>query len=321
MWPFRRTGSVPAVDPALGDPGAAQLRADLTKRDWRAAHEFLRTVDHPDDVVFYLNVASEVPGVQAWITEWIDGEPKSTLPLLVRGAHAIEWAWQARGTAFAKDTSQAQFQMFARRLKLAEDCLNEAVERDRDDPTGWALLITTAMGRGLGVNEARRRFAEAIARHRWHVGAHLRLLTQLKAKWGGSHDEMHQFADGTVAGAPPGSPLGMLVVEAHLERWLGLPAGEDVAHLRQPEVRAALHQAADRSVRHPAYQRRPGWPAAYNRFAMAFWVAGEYDAAAGQFDAIGDLITEWPWDCLNDGPRAFVKARSECYAKRAKVGS
>ncbi|HEX5996785.1 MAG TPA: hypothetical protein VFY84_16720 [Jiangellales bacterium] len=319
MWPLRRRLTLPTIDPALGDRAAAGLHAHLTRRDWRSSHDFLSSVDHPDDLAFYVGVASATPGLQAWIHEWTSAEPRSFLPVLVRGAHAIEWAWQARGGARAKETSGAQFRLFAQRLKLAEDCLNEAVEREPDDPTAWALLIRTAVGRELGPAEARRRFAEAIARHRWHYRAHRLLLMQLCAKWGGSHEEMHQFADASAGAAPPGSPLGALIADAHLERWLDLPNGQDRVYMRRPDVRTALHEAADRSVRHPAYERRPGWPIAHNAFAMAFWLADEHDAAAEQFDAVGDLVTERPWYYHGEPAERFARARADSYARRVAV--
>ena len=79
MWPFRRSAKndVPTLDPALGDPAAATLRAHLANRNWRPVHDFLRTVDDPDDFAFYVDMAAEVTGLQAWIGEWIEAEPRS----------------------------------------------------------------------------------------------------------------------------------------------------------------------------------------------------------------------------------------------------
>lgn len=322
MWPFRRGAklTVPTIDPAVGDPDAATMLDHLANRNWRPVHDFLRTVEDPDDFAWYVDIAAETTGMQAWIGEWIEAEPRSALPVLVRGAHAIRWAWQARGRARANETSTAQFQMFGQRLKLAEDCLDEAVQRAPNDPTGWALLIVTGMGRGLGVDESHRRFTEATARYRWHRSAHSRMFGQLCAKWGGSHEQMHSFVDETVAGAPAGSRLGALVPRAHIERWLDLPDGPDRAHMRQPEVRAALHWAADRSVRHPDYRRRPGWPDSHNSFAMAFWLANEHAALAEQFDALGDLVTRYPWDYLAGEPaERFARARAQAYRERTSV--
>jgi hypothetical protein len=319
MWPFRRESKdIPTLDPAFGDPTAARLLADLERRDWRAVHEVLRTVDDPDDVQVYVSLSSRTQGLQAWIGEWTDAEPRSYLPMLVRGAHAVEWAWLARGGASAKDTSSAQFRIFERRLRLANECLIEAAARNPHDPTAWSELIACGVGMGLGVDEAGRRFREAVARHRWHLGAHAGLFMQLCRKWGGSDDLMHRFAAETAATAPPSTGLAVLVAEAHVERWLFINReGDGRAHLRRPETRADLHNAADRSVRHPVYRRRLGWQRDHNLLAMPFWLAEEYDAAAEMFDVLSDQVTTWPWNYLVGTPaEAFARARDDAYRKR-----
>src|SRR5690349_4377743 len=110
MAPFRREARpIPTVDPTMGDPAAARLLGDVARRDWRAVHEFLRVVEDPDALSFYVALCSKARGVQAWAGEWAAAEPRSHLPMLVRGAHAIDWAWMARGTAWAENTSATQF--------------------------------------------------------------------------------------------------------------------------------------------------------------------------------------------------------------------
>jgi hypothetical protein len=324
MGPFRREAKpVPTLDPSLGDPAAARLLADLQRRDWRALHEFLRAVDNPDDLQFYVSLSSRTKGLQAWVGEWADAEPGSYLPMLVRGAHAIEWAWLARGTALAKDTSVAQFRIFERRLRMAHEYLTEAIARNAHDPTAWAELITCGVGMGLGVEEARHRYREAVARHRWHLGAHAGLFMQLCLKWGGSDELMHRFAEETAASAPPDTGLAVLVADAHIERWLYINrAADGREHLRRPETRADLHAAADRSVRHPAYRRRLGWQRDHNTLAMPFWIAHEYDAAAEMFDALGDQVTTWPWNYLVGPPaEAYARARDDTYRRRTAAAS
>ena len=324
MWPFRRESKdIPTLDGTFGDPTAALLLADLERRDWRAVHELLRAADDPDELQLYVSLCSRTKGLQAWIGEWADAEPHSNLPMLVRGAHAVDWAWLARGGALAKDTAAAQFRIFERRLRLAHEYLTEAAVRDPYDPTAWSELIVCGVGMGLGVDEAWRRFGEAVSRQRWHLGAHAGLFMQLCQKWGGSHELMHRFAEETAATAPPASGLAVLVAEAHLERWLFINRdGDGLAHLRRPETRADLHAAADRSVRHPAYRRRLGWQRDHNLLAMPFWLADEYDAAAEMFDVLGDQVTTWPWNYLVGTPaEAFARARDDTYRKRTAAVS
>jgi hypothetical protein len=44
-------------------------------------------------------------------------------------------------------------------------------------------------------------------------------------------------------------------------------------------------------------------------FAWAFFQAGDRRAAAEQFDAIGDLVTECPWGYAQDPVPVFEAAR------------
>ena len=89
---------------------------------------------------------------------------------------------------------------------MAHEYLTEAAVRNPQDPTAWSELIVCAVGMGLGVDEAQRRFREAVARYPWHRGAHAGLFMQLCQKWGGSDELMHRFAEETAATAPPGAP-------------------------------------------------------------------------------------------------------------------
>ncbi|PWU53258.1 DUF4034 domain-containing protein [Micromonospora globispora] len=303
MWPFRRkakqSGPVLPVDPAMGDPTAHALHEALSRRDWRTARDVLLTITDPDHHALCLNAAARVQGVQEWIGEWVEAEPRSTLPLLVRGTHGVHWAWEARGGAWAARTSQEQFREFRRRLTFAENCLDEVAERDPEDTTARAFLVASARGRQVDRDEAARRFADVVARHPWHRYAHVQMLQYRCAKWFGSHEEMFDLARTTAAEASPASGLAHLVSMAHLEMWLKLPYGEDDQYLQQAEVLAELRSAADRSVRHPEHGRYPGWPAPHNNFAMCFALGGDHAAAAEQFRAIGDLVTELPWSYLD----------------------
>jgi hypothetical protein len=70
-------------------------------------------------------------------------------------------------------------------------------------------------------------------------------------------------------------------------------------------VVAALHEAAGRSVRHPAFARRRDWPLAFNAFAMAFALAGDHRSARPLFRALGNRATTMPWQYL-DGRSPLV---------------
>jgi hypothetical protein len=286
----------PTIDKALRDPAARQLITALERRDWPSARGFLQSVRDPDDHAFYISICADVPGVQEWIGEWVAAEPQSTLPLLVQGAHGVFWAWEARGAARAEHTQQQQFELFFKRLRFAENCLDDVVDRDPYDTTARAFLLTSGVGRQVDLDEEQRRFQDVVKRYPLHKWAHGAMQQYLCRKWFGSHEQMFAFARQTSGYAPPGSQLHGGLVEAHIEMWLDLPSGEDVEYMKRPDVVAEIRTAAERSILHPAYQRRPGWPKLHNSFAFAFWQTGDMQAAADQFGLIGGgYITDHPW--------------------------
>lgn len=305
------------IDPAIGDPLGVRLLAAARQGDWRTIADAMPGVSHPDDHAFYTRLVAYNPGVERWVDDWVAAEPRAALPLLVKGCRAIDWAWEARGSGRAKGVSRDAFAVFFQRLELAEACLTEVTERDPDSATPWAFKVLLGRARQLGIDETRRRFDEACRRHPGHVDAHTHMLQQLCRKWSGSHALMHDFAERTVAAMPAGSRLGGLVAWAHVERWLDASGDEGMAYLRSPEVRASVGAAADRSIRRPDFERRPGWPAVPNVFAMTFSLMEDHAAAVEAFDVAGDHVTELPWAYLSgDAADNYSTFRAAAHLQR-----
>ncbi|MFI6484021.1 hypothetical protein ACIBH1_39285 [Nonomuraea sp. NPDC050663] len=276
------------MDPTCGDRTAAQLRDALTRRDTHTAAALLTGVHHPDDRAFYLGICAGVDGLQEWIDEWIAAEPDSTLPLLVKGVHGVDWAWDARGGGRASETSHEQFTEFHRRLKIAEGCLDEVVERDPGDTEAWAALITAARGRQVEREETERRFRNVVSRHPAHRAAHESMLQYLCGKWFGSDEEMWRFARD--------APLPHLMVDAYIETWIA----HGRSALDDDETRERLREIASKVHSYEGH-RDPGWIVVENAMALIFCIADDYASAARQFDRIGDRATDWPWFHLEGG--------------------
>src|SRR4051812_30224390 len=99
MWPFKRDKpAAPTIvfDPTYGDPTARSLIAAADNGDWKYARDVLTATTNWEIRAFYLDVLCDRRGPQPWIDEWIAAEPRSALPFLVKGDHAITWAWEAR---------------------------------------------------------------------------------------------------------------------------------------------------------------------------------------------------------------------------------
>ncbi|MGW8666110.1 hypothetical protein [Streptomyces niveus] len=300
------------MDADSWDPDLAGMRAAAVRRDWPDLRERLGEIPDGQERTWLLASVADVAGIEGWIPAVIAAEPDSSLALLVSGARRVSWAWEARTGARAQHVSREQFQTFHKRLRVAEEELYEVAEREPGWVAPWYFLQMSGRGLQVGQETARLRFEAAVGRCPGHPGAHRQQLQQVCAKWSGSHEEMHGFARTSMLKGPEGSPLGELVALAHLEHWLDLEGGEDAAYIRRPDVVAELHEAADRSVRHPAYERPRDWISMFNTFAMAFSLAGEKKAAGAFFAALEGRVTNFPWQYIESDPtRAFAKWRAK----------
>ncbi|MEV4623136.1 DUF4034 domain-containing protein [Asanoa sp. NPDC049573] len=308
MWPFSSSSRL-TVDPTEGDPTARALGQALARHDWTAADAVLRSIPDADDRAYLLDRASAVPDLWPALGSWVAAAPGDPLPLTVRGAYAIGWAWEARTAARAKYVSKERFQEFFRRLRLAEDDLDAAIALDPDDVTARSFLVLSARGRQVPKDEAAARFEAVVSRYPHHRFAHEHRLQYLCHKWFGSDEEMFAFARTASAAAPAGNLLGALIPDAHVERSMEASAGD---YWASPAVADELRAAAARSVFHASFTRRPGWVWAMNLFAYAFSMTGDRQAAAACFDALGDRVTEYPWtyDTVLARPeKAYAKHR------------
>ncbi|MER7672886.1 hypothetical protein ABTY61_31145 [Kitasatospora sp. NPDC096128] len=312
--PAAARGAEPRLDPALGDETVRLVLGQAAAGDWTALRPALAAADGTE-LTRLVGAVSDVAGVEEWTARAIADAPDDALPLLLSGARHVSWAWEARSSARAKHVTEEQWKLFHQRLEVAEEQLLEVAEREPSWLAPWYFLQISARGASLAPEVATCRFEAAVRRVPGHPGSHRQRLQQLCAKWGGSHDAMHEFARSSMLAAPEGSPLGELVALAHLERWLDLPDGEDHAYLTSPTVLADLQEAAFRSVLHPDFVPSGGWQASFNTFAMAFSLADQRKTARLLFDALDGMVTESPWHYLAGDPvKAFRAHRDRCAA-------
>ncbi|MEV4947027.1 hypothetical protein [Streptomyces sp. NPDC053755] len=295
-----------------GDPDVWRVRQAAEAADWATVRDVLEARPESEDRTELLWAVGDTADVEHWIAPVIEAEPDAALPRLVAGVRHVNWGWEARTGARAKDVSRRQFELFHERLRTAEQWLYDAAEREPQWTSPWHALQTSGRGLEVGQAVARRRFEATVRRDPHHLGAHQQQLQQVCDKWGGSHEGMHAFARESAFGAPGGTLLGQLVAIAHLEQWLSLDDGADAAYMGRPEVRTSLREAADHSIRHPDFVRRGLWNQVFNTFAMAFALAGEREAARECFRVTDGRVSEFPWYYINgsDPAAAYRQQRS-----------
>jgi hypothetical protein len=234
--------SVP-VPHLCGDQWALAFEAQLGQGRWQEFHDFLGSLTDWELRQFYVFGLSGISGRPAWIDEWVAARPRSSLPMLFRGAHGINWAWEARGSARAKYVKEDAWPLFHGRLVEADRDLAKAAALDDRDPAPYAMSTITARGLSLGQEEVKRRFEQAHIRNPLHQPACSSALQGFARKWGGSHEAMFQFARWAAGQAPDGHRAHRLIALAHIEMWLDGEKGE----AQQPYFLAEPAQALSRT--------------------------------------------------------------------------
>ncbi len=231
-------------DPFRGDVPIGQFVEELCAGEWEHADAFLAGRDDAwlvSEII--VSDTSEVP--TSVIEEWAMALPSARSWTLLGRAQTRD-AWAIRGRAFAADVDPSAWSGFFSGLEKAEETLQRAVELGPGSADPWVGLMTTARGLELGREEVTRRFNEAHGRDPFRADACNTMLQGLCHKWGGSHEEMFDFARWVEAEAPADSPARVVLPMAHIERVVsGMSEGlRFVSYSTQPDVAAELTDAA-----------------------------------------------------------------------------
>lgn len=300
--PRKKNGMYPLR--ALGDTRVLALVEAADAADWTAVQEALAPFDigHDHQV---LGELADLDGVQDWIGRAVeeDGEHRAAA-LLISGARHIRWGWEARTSARAAQVTREQWQVFHERLDIAEEQLFRAAELRPEWVTPWSELLTSGRGMSLGGDVNRTRRDAALRRDPLNLDAHLAWMTQLQPRWGGEPGQALAFAEDAFSRAPQGHRLGCVLPMAYIEEWVESERGD---HLETDEIRARLREAADHSILHPSYVRRPGWQQDFNTFAMALSLADERHTVRRVFRTLDGAYTEWPWTFFAEPEKQFAR--------------
>lgn len=292
---------------ALGDQRVLALVEAADAGDWDGVKSALAPFDAGRDHQVLGQVAGR-DGVQEWIGRAVEAEDDDghrATALLISGMRHLDWGWEARTSARAVNVTQEQWRTFHERLHIAEEHLFAAAELRPEWVTPWRSLLTSGRGMSLGaaVNETRR--DAALRRDPLDLECHIEWVSQLQPRWGGEPGEALAYARDALARAPQGHRLGCVIAVAHIEDWVESGRGD---RLRTDEIRAELRQAADHSILHPAYTRRPGWQYDVSLFAMALSLADEQHTIRRVFQALDGAYTgTWPWTYLAEPEKRFAR--------------
>lgn len=291
-------------DPALDDAPLVTARDALAQGRWTHAREMLAdTGDDWDRRGHRLIVLGEGPASGHWAREWLLAEPDSADAAALLACAAVFRAIRGK-----------------ERSAVARAACLAAARMVPADPTPWLCLLVLA--RRIGTNsECVQAFDQVRGRHRDHHHAHHLMAASLADRPGeASGDPLHEvydFAEWAAEQAPADSPLAVLPVIAHCERYRALverstePARiVGYAHWNSRRARQVLKAAFDWWLKWEGHDH-PRRQIDLNFLAYAKVHEGRTAEAAALFHRIGPYATRVPWSYPDRDPRkAFNAARS-----------
>lgn len=298
-----RKRAAQAFDAALDDAELVAARTSLSQGRWTAVRALLAgTGEDWDRRGHRVTVLAQESGTLAWARDWQLAEPESPDAAVLLGCATVERALLGK-----------------ERPERARDACRAAAALAPADPTPWLGLLL--LERTLGAEEdVVRLFDEVRHRHADHHHAHHLMVARLAERRAtAGQDPLHEvydFANWAAEQAPADSPLAILPVVAHAERFRVLAAaGSEPAdpvasgHWVGRRARQVMKAAFDWWLE---WERddHPRRLVDLNFLAHAKFCEGRGAEAAALFHRIGEHPTPAPWSYPDRDPyTAFRAAR------------
>lgn len=278
---------------AAGDwrPAAALLAEPDPEWRWRRLHALAENAAEDD----------------SWLRSWSAERPGDPAAALVTAESTVQLAWLLRGRQKAKLTTQEQFVNFHQVLSRAPAAFAEAARLAPTDPAPYIGLIPVAKAEGWPHDRMQALWAEITARTPFHVGAHVQALQYWCAKWRGSHELMHDFAETAAAHAPAGSLLPMLRLIAWFEEMVEQSA--DQRDYQSPQLTAAIDSLlADTALASPTHAALPA-----ARHLLLYFLRGQrrFLEAREQLRLVDGWIGALPWTYGIDHTDFYASVRKQ----------
>ncbi|MFD1658485.1 hypothetical protein ACFSL4_09755 [Streptomyces caeni] len=292
-----------AFDAALDDAELVAARASLARGRWAIVRALLAaTRDDWDRRGHRVTVLAQEPTALAWARDWQLAEPESPCASVLVAHATVHRALRGK-----------------ERADTAREVCRAAAGLAPQDPTPWLGLLI--LERSLGTEEeVVHLFDEVRARYPDHHHAHHLVVARLAERRADlGQDPLHEvydFAAWAAERAPADSPLAILPVVAHAERYRVLAAaGSEPAdpvasgHWVGRRARQVMKTAFDWWLE---WERddHPRRHVDLNFLAHAKYCEGRGAEAAALFHRIGPYATPAPWSYPDRDPyRAFHAAR------------
>lgn len=140
----------------------------------------------------YGAVAITDPAVTALLDAWVEERPASYAARLARAVHLQALGWESRGSRWAKDTSNEQFDRMSDFFQRARRDLAVVLETEPESVVAYRELITMAMA-DSEEEEMQRLYGRAEAIQPLSFQLRRAYMNAIIPRWGGSYRRMKSF--------------------------------------------------------------------------------------------------------------------------------
>ncbi|MDH6216843.1 hypothetical protein [Streptomyces pseudovenezuelae] len=296
-----RKRAAQALDAALDDAELVATRASLAQGRWQAARSLLvQTGDDWDRRGHRVTVLALESYSAAWSRDWLLAEPDSADAAVLLALSLVQRALLGK-----------------EKVAKADKACRDAIALAPADPTPWLGLLMLACVGGTD-EETEQLFDEVRSRHAdHHHGHHLMVARLAERRATAGPDPLHEvydFANWAAEQAPADSPLAILPVIAHAERYRVLAlAGHEPAdpvasgHWSGRRARQVMKAAFDWWLEWEQ-EGHPRRLVDLNFLAHAKVCEGRGAEATALFYRIGEHPTTAPWSYPDRDPLSAFRA-------------
>jgi len=282
----------------IADPDAPQVMNLFVARNWEAFEEKLLNLSFIRQY-HGLEMLANLDTFAHFFGQYKKDREDSPLIPFIEGHELVRRAYKHRGGAVTSYTAQEQFEGFARLLQRAEEANLEAAQRYPDNPVVYMNLILGYGGRRFDQDQLLQLSRRMNAACPGFLPGLNQVMTFLAPKWGGTTEEMFDYAKRMSAGPEKGNFLTTLIANAHIEQWGQLHLDEKHelagAYFTSDAVFQSLAAAYQRSQ--PFAENIELWQAArfYNSFAFCLMLMKQPEDASYLLNKLGSAVTKFPW--------------------------
>ncbi|MEO6034898.1 MAG: hypothetical protein ABIQ35_06570 [Verrucomicrobiota bacterium] len=211
--------------------------------------------------------------------------PQNDAAYALKAALYYNYAWRARGNAFADKVTDAGWKGFNERLAVASEAAEKAWALNPKNTRIPTLMVKLAEVTQKPRPEMERWFAKAMELEPNNYEACQCKLHYLYPQWYGSDEEMLEFGRECVASQVWTGTVPLILVDAREQISIYIQDKEErKAYWKQPEVWKDIASAYDRF-----FEKNPDGVGWHHNYAYYAYRCEQWDALNAQIKLLGDV--------------------------------